>query len=383
MSCSTTICTPSYSVPGPRGQEGADGSNGANGSPAFTTLDGSFLMPDEGDTVVVDVLDNTWIVVGQILYIQSAGFLVASAVNANGTGLTLLNPADAVNGIYPDNATPGVSIPDQSKVSPGGVQGPEGAPGAPGTPGTAGSAGDPGSNAFTATTADFVQPAVGNNVTIAVEDSQAFGIGENLFVVGAGWYEVITIPDSTHIQLQNLGYPGSAAPATNISDPAKVTPSGVRGATGATGSTGPAGTLSDLFRAVKNGVNQSIADTVPTKVTFSTELLDNDNVWDTSNSQFVAPADGVYLLFVQISLLSNVEFNLDVYKNGGFGVGTIVWGWDNSGSGTSIPIATVPLPPLELALADTIEFWLTQSSGGAVNVKGSNSLTSVWGFRVA
>lgn len=124
MSCDSLCIV--QSVPGPPGDEGDAGTDGIDGLNAFTLLDGGFTMPAEGGTVVTSVDDNRWIAVNQVLYVQSAGWMRAVAVNANGTGLTLLNLEDTASSEYTENAAAGTAIPTLSKVSPGGLQGAQG-----------------------------------------------------------------------------------------------------------------------------------------------------------------------------------------------------------------------------------------------------------------
>ncbi len=114
-----------------------------------------------------------------------------------------------------------------------------------GTPGTwvelDGGTGTPGLNAFTTTTASFTMPAVSSNVNVAVAQSTFMAVAQVLFVFGAGFFQVATIPDSTHVSLTNLGYPGNASPGATIATSAKVSPGGLIGPTGATGPAGVAG----------------------------------------------------------------------------------------------------------------------------------------------
>lgn len=114
-------------VPGATGDAGAAGTDGTDGVNAFTLLNGGFTMPAEGANVVTVVDDNTWMGLGQTLFIQSAGYMEVAALNVNGVGVTLTNLEDSAAGTYPDNAAAGAAIPNDSKVSPGGVTGPAGA----------------------------------------------------------------------------------------------------------------------------------------------------------------------------------------------------------------------------------------------------------------
>lgn len=88
-------------------------------------------MPPEGSSAVANVVDTSWMVVdvtppdGQMLSVGTAGYLRAAGLFSS-TQCLLWNMADAANGIYPDNATPGTTIPTGTRIGPGGIQGPAG-----------------------------------------------------------------------------------------------------------------------------------------------------------------------------------------------------------------------------------------------------------------
>lgn len=98
-----------------------------------------------------------------------------------------------------------------------------------------------GKNIWTVTTANFTQPLAGNQVIISVSSTQqlsnqGFGIGQVIYIENGGYYEVISIASLTSMTIENLGYTGNAAPASNIASGSKVSPGGL------IGQTGPAGT---------------------------------------------------------------------------------------------------------------------------------------------
>lgn len=107
-------------------------------------------------------------------------------------------------------------------------------PGPPGANGAAGTNGTDGVNAYTALTAAFVVPAVAATVQIQVEDNSWVAPGQILYIEFAGYYEVQSKPGADII-VENLGYTGNAAPATNIPIASTVSPAGLQG---------PAGSLS-------------------------------------------------------------------------------------------------------------------------------------------
>ncbi len=101
-------------------------------------------------------------------------------------------------------------------------------------PGIEGEPGDPcvpcsdGVNAFTQTTADFTVPAVLANVTISVANSTWMGIGQTIFIVDAGAFQVVSKGSTTSVTLTYLNYDintntGNSIPTGNL-----VSPSGTQ-----------------------------------------------------------------------------------------------------------------------------------------------------------
>lgn len=119
-------------------------------------------------------------------------------------------------------------------------------------PGPQGDQGDPcdpcsdGLNAFTLVTdiTSPVMPAVGATVTIEVGSTvwmvaQGIASTGQVLVIGPidgplistfiGYMRVVSIPDSTHVELENLGYSPNAAPGTVIANGLKISPGGIKG----------------------------------------------------------------------------------------------------------------------------------------------------------
>jgi hypothetical protein len=125
-----TCCAPNcdepiqVQVPGPQGDDGV-GTDGADGVSAFTLLTAAFAMPAEGATVSAAVGNTSWMVVGQTLYVQTAGYMVVSSIT-NANAVVLQNPENTASSLYASNAAPATNIPAASKIAPGGVQGPSG-----------------------------------------------------------------------------------------------------------------------------------------------------------------------------------------------------------------------------------------------------------------
>ena len=84
-------------------------------------------------------------------------------------------------------------------------------------------------SATAATTASFVQPASGANVSVSMSATSWFSTGAYLFINGGGYYQVASVTDSTHAVLTNLGYSGNASAATTVASPSLVAASGPQG----------------------------------------------------------------------------------------------------------------------------------------------------------
>lgn len=101
-------------------------------------------------------------------------------------------------------------------------------PGPQGDDGTSGADGTNGVNAFTITTDTFVVPAIGANVTVDVADSSWMGVGQSIFIPGAGYFEVVTIPSAVTVQLEYLDYEVNTNAAAVIAIGTIVTPGGLQ-----------------------------------------------------------------------------------------------------------------------------------------------------------
>ncbi len=105
---------------GTRGASGFSGYSGDAGTDAYTSTTALFIMPSPSSNVTVSVADTSWIVAGQVVYVQTAGyFLVASITNSTTVVLT--------NTGYAGNAAAATSIASGKKVGTAGISGASGA----------------------------------------------------------------------------------------------------------------------------------------------------------------------------------------------------------------------------------------------------------------
>jgi hypothetical protein len=125
-SCSNVV----QLIAGPQGQPGTNGTNGTDGVSSFTLLTLPFTMPAEGANATATVEDTSWIASGEVLYLQSVGYLEAQTIT-NATQVVLKNLEDTAILAYTDNVAPGTVAALGNKLSVGGLQGPAGASGLP------------------------------------------------------------------------------------------------------------------------------------------------------------------------------------------------------------------------------------------------------------
>lgn len=95
---------------------------GEDGQNAFTTTSANFTVPAELATVVISVVNSDWAAIGQVLYIQNAGWYRVTAIPGP-TQLTVRNLEDAATSAYLENVAPATVIASGAKVCPGGLQG--------------------------------------------------------------------------------------------------------------------------------------------------------------------------------------------------------------------------------------------------------------------
>lgn len=101
-------------------------------------------------------------------------------------------------------------------------------PGVEGEPGLNGANGAAGINAFTFTTAAFTVPAIGGSVIVLVASSVWATIGQNIFILGAGYFTVTAKPGTTSLTLTYLDYAGNTFTGNVIAAGASVSPAGTQ-----------------------------------------------------------------------------------------------------------------------------------------------------------
>ena len=98
--------------------------------------------------------------------------------------------------------------------------------GAPGVPGNDGLPGADGINAYTATTADFQVPILNGNITVSVVNSAWMAVGQSVFIAGAGYFTVVSLPTTTSATLNYTNTAANTNVGATITAGAAVSPSG-------------------------------------------------------------------------------------------------------------------------------------------------------------
>jgi hypothetical protein len=404
-------------------QVSPSGDPGSQGSPAFSTTVAVFTVPGVGANLDVPVVDASWISIGQFIFIANAGgpalagaFLVTAIA---GNVVTVQTPASSGSG----SATPGISVPARSTVSPGGSQGiqgtigptgpqgntgvqgpqgiigPQGPTGPPGNTGPQGisgvaatadagttTTGAPGTNAsvinagstnaavFNFTIPAGVQGVQGPQGNTGSQGSNAFTATTNSFIVPpVGQTTTVTVLDASWLVPGQMVYVDTAGGAS-------------AGALQITAIVGNTVTL----------LNPAVISAIPPASTTTSGLLNQisgnttDFIDGTNSSQPLAPVIW-YARMRSFNAVGNPTFEVD-QRNAGASVtaGAVIWAMDrwqfakNAGTtmaatgvqvagpvnlpGTNFAISSkfyrVTLTATQASLAAADIIWLTQTVEG-------------------
>lgn len=232
-SCNSSICSCSCDI-----TSLPTGSDGLNGYNAYTRTTAGFVVPNVGDSVTINVstlgqYTGEWAVLGQVVYIQGAGYYKVTAI-----GTTSL---DVENLGYTGNAAPLTSITTNAAVSPAGLIGPQGATGATGATGPQGIQGIQGpagsdgmvyetmllhgtttrffetSTSIPLTAAYFIYPGSTNTLTpvrikILADDTSLTGQGKIRITdstTGLNWISTTTFTPGLTASIIDLGVPSN------------------------------------------------------------------------------------------------------------------------------------------------------------------------------
>lgn len=286
----TSITTGAVLLPA----QAAAGGGGSPGQNAFTTTAANFTVPTVGTSVTVTFGSTAWMGgSGYILFISGAGYYSISSVT-DSTHAIITNLG------YTGNVSSGTVINSGATVSPGGLQG------------TASTA--IGANSYDTTTASFVMPSAAASVNVTINNTGWLGLGQEVYISGAGYFSVASIVSPTVFSATNSNYPGAAAPGSTIATNAKVSPAGVIGPQGAGG-------------AGLNAFTTLISNFIQPAVSSNVTIVVGTTAWMVAGQVIYIAGGGYYTVFSITDLTHAVVTNLGYAGNASVGA-TVV------GSGT-------------------------------------------------
>ena len=176
---------------------------GERGQSSFSLTTANFVTPNYGENVSISLENTSWLITESIIKISTGFFKIVS-----------IDSTTAITVQFLDYSPLGeaVTINSLSKVI---ISGERGAIGPQGSNGL---------NAYTEFLS-FTMPAVGSTVVLMVDNSNIFLEGGQVFIEGAGYFEVVSILTGTSITIKNIGVLGNASPTTSIT-PGKVSYTG-------------------------------------------------------------------------------------------------------------------------------------------------------------
>jgi hypothetical protein len=212
---------------GPTGPEGPTGATGPAGTPGGATGATGPIGPGGGASGPTGPSGPT----GSPGATGATGSGATGATGASGTAGTVGATGATGAGVTGATGSQGAT----------GATGASGTVGATGATGTKGATGASGANAFGVTTASFVQPTVGSDVSVNVDTTDWMGLGQPVFVETGGDYTVAGIASGTIVNLTNVGDSVNVSPGTTVNAGSSISPGGLQGASGPTGPTGTQG----------------------------------------------------------------------------------------------------------------------------------------------
>jgi Collagen triple helix repeat (20 copies) len=212
---------------GPTGPEGPTGATGPAGTPGGATGATGPIGPGGGASGPTGPSGPT----GSPGATGATGSGATGATGASGTAGTVGATGATGTGVTGATGSQGAT----------GATGASGTVGATGATGTKGATGASGANAFGVTTASFVQPTVGSDVSVNVDTTDWMGLGQPVFIETGGDYTVAGIASGTIVNLTNVGDSVNVSPGTTVNAGSSISPGGLQGASGPTGPTGTQG----------------------------------------------------------------------------------------------------------------------------------------------
>lgn len=252
---------------------------GLVGQSAFTTTTAIFTVPALAGSVTIQVENSEWAAIGQSVFIPGAGTFTITGI-PDTTHITL--SYDDI----PANTSAGFVMSDGLIVTPTGKS----------------SNGTDGVNAYTFTTADFTVPAIGANVAISVAANEWMVVGQQIFVEGAGYFEVISKAGTTSVTAEYSDVDSNTNAGNNIVSGAAISPGGVNPPLPVSVANGGTGQVTIQAAATALGLGATplsvYAAGTAYPLTNTAALLD----FGTTDPSLVISAAGIYALFARVRI---------------------------------------------------------------------------------
>lgn len=292
-------------VPGtPGGAQGPQGYQGATGY-AYASSTAGWIVPQVGSAVTIPAVHTDAFIPGLYVLASGVGLFAVSAVTSS--SITLVNTGAS------GNMTAGSVIAYQASLpltfcaagTPG-SQGPQGSQGVAGPQGSQGPQGDvlvP----YTTTSAAFITPDIGGNVTINVVNSYMFTSGCLILVQDTGYFRVLALSST---QLSVVLTSALVDAGTSIDTGKKVIVTSEPGSTGPQGPQGVPGTAFAQHASTHmpydtNGVSISgVSDPLNARQLGASPLPFGRNVSTATTSYYVTLSDWGKVIKMDASLNS-------------------------------------------------------------------------------
>ena len=179
-----------------------------------------------------------------------------------------------------------------------------------------------GNNAWTRTVNNYTQPAVNTNVNVTVSGVNPLsgnwaGVGQIIFIVGGGYYEVVTAAISNVIVVKYTSdytafNQALTAAGVGVSSGARVSPGGLKGASGSAGSAGASGASLIAIDHNQLGANNPTSQAAYSAVQ-ETVTIDSDNRLDAVGDSLRIRAKFFYNY---VSGTDTPEVKIEFYQTG-------------------------------------------------------------------
>ena len=347
-----------------------DGADGADGVNSFSTLTANFTMPALDGVDTISMVDASWVVQGQWLYIYGIGFLRA-VTGPIGNDVTVRNPGASEG--FPTgvtgNASPGGITLTGSKIGPAGRPGTNGADGSTGSTGGTGPAG----TVVVGTGPPAGAPPDGEETYIDDATNDLY------YYSGGSWTLMTNLTGARGSQMYSVSADPNTSPPAGAQDGDFAFRDDLAGilrvyqrgggawAVVVSIDGASASSFTDVFRATKLSAQPiPTGATDPTVVQFEDWTgpgLYNYGGWNGSN--YIATADAattqtfiIENVTIDTSVAEVINFDVDIMLNGVSQANDTI----TISSGTSGSLAVLTTGPITIAPGDEVRVEVTPSA---------------------